>query len=258
MCTVRDAVVASLLVLVPFRSALAQDWRQDRSCAEALGPARFRHVALPEEGVERRGHRRCLPLAGGGTLCELADDTSFTYVLERAPYPRLVVASRPRVTYPLVDVVETALADAGDGGLVLALRDAVSNGMGVAYWTVFAMQPGPAGWRVDSLATEDYRARGSWVLVRGEARCSFLETHWDPDSEPGRGEGLYLGARWHRLDGGRFAVRGDRPLLRRRYLFSFERERLRGDRAAPLAWLREAVPVPGVRPSRNGCMLKRG
>jgi hypothetical protein len=55
----------------------------------------------------------------------------------------------------------------------------------------------------------------------------------------GRGSGLYLQASWQAFELSTFVQRVDRPIIRRRYLYSFERQRSDTTiRDAPWAWLR--------------------
>ena len=143
------------------------------------------------------------------------------------------------------EVVQADLDGDGNQELAVAVLDAVSNGISIAYWTVYALTPGRNDWSIDSLSVQDYSSTGSWVAVSGEKRCNLLQTEWVGGFEAGRGWGLYLHASWQTLESDRFVQRVDRPIVRRRYLFSFERER--GDTtvraAAPWAWLRSARVV---------------
>jgi hypothetical protein len=140
------------------------------------------------------------------------------------------------------EVVQADLDDDGRQEVILATLDGVGNGMGVAYWTVYALSPGSIDWSIDSLPVQEYSSAGSWVVLSGEKRCNLLQTKWANGFEAGRGWGLYFHASWQAFEHGAFVQRVDRPILRRRYLFGFARER--GDTAvragAPWTWLRSA------------------
>lgn len=111
--------------------------------------------------------------------------------------------------------------------------------MAVSYWTVLALTPGRYDWSIDSAHVEEYSSRGSWVALRGEKSCNLLLTHWVNGYEADRGGGLYLQASWQAFEFSRFVQRVDRPIIRRRYLFSFERQRSDTTiRDAPWVWLR--------------------
>jgi hypothetical protein len=143
-------------------------------------------------------------------------------------------------------VIEAKVEGAELHQVVLPVYITTSNGMGVDYWTVYALSPGSSEWMADSLAVQDYSIEGSWVAVPGERRCNLLETSWVNGFDPRRGGGLYFQAAWRTIDIGAFTVRADRPVLRRRLLYSFERER-GGHAPNALQWLRARDAAPWVQ-----------
>jgi len=143
------------------------------------------------------------------------------------------------------EVIDADLDGDGVQELVVPLAVGWSNGMGVSFWTVYVLSPGETEWRVDSLPVEEYSTQGSWIAVQGERRCNLLQTSWVKGFEPRRGWGLYLEARWQTLEMGHFIQRMDRPVIRRRFLVGFAKERSASSVAdAPFGWLRSSNAKP--------------
>jgi len=126
----------------------------------------------------------------------------------------------------------------GDGrdDLVVATLNAISNGMAVEYWTVCAISGRASSAPPACVGVEDYGVMGYLTHGPGEHACLLLQTTWRWGTEPGRGNGLYLVGRWLRYSGSGFVPVTWRPILARRYLFSFQDER--SSSSKPLAWLR--------------------
>jgi len=141
----------------------------------------------------------------------------------------------------LFDSVEVLSGDLdGDGSveIVVPILMSSGNGMGVSYWSVLAVSPSGTGWYGDTVEVEDYNTNGSWVAPAGEKGCDLLETKWVWHYDASRGAGLYLTAAWLRFSSNDFEPRADRPILRRRYLGSFEAERGRtATTTGPFSWL---------------------
>jgi hypothetical protein len=146
---------------------------------------------------------------------------------------------------PSVFAVErVALGAPPAPALLVAVRSAVGNGMGIEVWELRAIQ---ADLLSGPLAVEDYGILGYATRTRGADECRILATRWDSAEDPVRGPGLYLFGRWHRLEAGAWAAATDRPEIARRYLFRFERERLAAlakQRPEPIPWFRKATAEP--------------
>ena len=217
-------------------------WWSDRPCQAALGRRAF-HIATVSSAPSTQSscqERSCAHLPNGAVVCQCLSDTTRTIdVTGVGPRPLHFVRERGSAWPDSFDVIQADLDGDGSPEIVVATFDAASNGMGVAYWTVYVLSPGRMGWKVDSLGVQDYSSIGSWVALPKEKRCNLLQTAWVEAFEPRRGEGLYFQARWKAFEIGRFIDRVDRPTLRRRFLFRFEHER--GDTTitnAPWRWLR--------------------
>lgn len=128
----------------------------------------------------------------------------------------------------------------GDGRreLFVGLMASESNGIGIQRWRLFALNA--KGQPLGDVVVEDYGTL-SWLFrLPGQRGCRLLASTWEYGAEPGRDEGSYVRGRWLRLSPqGWLPVKGV-PDMRRRYLFSFERERIAA--RAPLRWFRKAVP----------------
>ncbi len=247
---------ASLVILALFPGKLpsqSRPWLFDRPCARALAPRDFRVDTIRSAGLHLDSceEERCAKLRMGGQVCQCIKGDSRIVAVDGIGPSTLQIA-RPRTIVDSFEVIEAQLDADGSPSIALAIADAFSNGMVVGYWTVYVLDPRGVKWSIDSLPVQDYSILGSWVVVRGENRCSLLQTAWVNGWEPVRGDGLYLEASWQTVEYSRFVRRADRPLLRRRYLYGFERER--GDTTiqdAPLAWLRSPQAAPWLEPSHR-------
>ena len=230
-------------VLFPQATPSAR-WLTDRPCSEALSRERFRVAPVEVRTPPSRSCRekRCAHLRNGGEVCQcLTDSTRTISVREVGSRAIEFISPSSDVRPDSFDVVEADLDGDRESELVVARLDAVGNGMGVAHWTVFALMPGRYDWTVDSISVDDYSSVGSWIAIRGEQSCNLLATQWVNGFEPARGGGLYLEASWQAFESGHFVQRVDRPIIRRRLLFSFDRQRVDSTiRDAPWAWVRSA------------------
>jgi hypothetical protein len=129
--------------------------------------------------------------------------------------------------------------------IVVANHDSTSNGLGVRYWTI-SIIPDPQ-YRSFQLpltfSVEEYGAWGTFISARGKHTIDLLVTKWEWGHAPtaSRKEGLYLVGRWFHYRDGQLVPAANRPVLARRYLSSFERERgqTRDDNPQiPYQWLK--------------------
>ena len=131
----------------------------------------------------------------------------------------------------------------GDGldDIAVATRNTVSNGMAIASWTVCAIDGAAVASHPDCVSVEDFGFMSYFARQPGSPGCLLLQTAWRWGKEPGRGSGLYLVGRWLRYSRGSFIPVASRPLVARRYLYSFERKRTSHYNSdTPLAWFRDA------------------
>lgn len=125
--------------------------------------------------------------------------------------------------------------------LIVSNHDTTSAGMGVNYWTI-AILPDVESRVFEPPLTFRVEEYGSWgTFVSDRARVSILATKWlwtdDPTGKLGRG--LYLVGQWWQYKSGQLLPLLSKPTLMRRYLLSFERERLQtiDSPHAPYRWL---------------------
>jgi len=132
----------------------------------------------------------------------------------------------------------------GDGSneLVVANRDSESCGMAVQQWTL-SIFPNP--WFPHfqpslTFSVEDYGVFGTFVTAG--VGVDILSTEWFSMEDPKRqrDRGSYLLGKWWRYKSGQLRPLTDRPLITRRYLNSFEEERLQtiDSHRVPPAWFR--------------------
>lgn len=129
----------------------------------------------------------------------------------------------------------------GSDEIVVANRTAVTNGMGVNYWTI-AVLPFPTKTeKLDSIEfqTEDFSVAA--FSPRRKGGFDIMATTWEtlPIKKSGGRTALYFVGRSLIYQNGELKIT-ERPVLVRRYLASFERERLKDleDKAESFLWLK--------------------
>jgi hypothetical protein len=229
----RWCMVAVTLTLLPRHTQAQQGWRSDRSCRSALSPSRFRVLLWSPDSSPQ-----CAQLPNGVRVCRSVSLDAFMVTVEGPGLVAHQLAPAPR-SYPFQEreVIDADLDGDGQREVVIAALDGVSNGMGVPYWTVYVLTPSAGSWHVDSIEVHEYSTPGSWVISPHSDRCTLLVTRWANGEEPGRGGGLYLYASWWDVRSGRLSRREAHPMVRRRYLLSFQNERWRDSPLHPLSWL---------------------
>ncbi|MEL6444513.1 MAG: hypothetical protein AAF089_13915 [Bacteroidota bacterium] len=114
---------------------------------------------------------------------------------------------------PSTDTTEAVLA---------ATLDAVSNGMGVSYWTATVLRDGVPAYR---FRVEEFGEAGS-SFVAADNELAIWATEWvgGPDPTGERGEGLYFTGRPFAVTPDGLMPRSDLDLRARRFLESFVRD----------------------------------
>lgn len=122
--------------------------------------------------------------------------------------------------------------------ILIANNDAVSNGLGVAYWTLYMLAAdSAAGHPASAFSVEEFGAEGESFGVTDDDLVLWATAWMDgPDPSGQRGPGLYLVGRPFRVEAGRLVPVTDLPIRARRLLDSFARER-GSTHARPVAWL---------------------
>lgn len=174
-----------------------------------------------------RGH--CVSVDRHTRLCKMLSEDKDTFLLEREGKP---VGTWPGNSYLGETSDFEVLRGDLDGDrrpeLIVANHDSTSAGMGVSQWTIFIF-PNVELRNFDpplSFGVEEYGAFGTFVAAnRG---VNILTTRWMWwNTKETRGGALYLVGQWWRYKAGELYPMVNRPIMARRYLLSFEQERLR-------------------------------
>jgi hypothetical protein len=193
----------------PWTDALP-DWRPPRHFEGALRPCAVTRWSAPS----RRDDCACATGADA-RACFCAEDGFTLERPGRAPvrWPADLWMGEP-------DLWDARAADLdGDDRpeQVVAWLTAVSNGIGVTYWTVAIFGPD-----ADAPTVFDVEEYGEGSLLAADRGCTLLATAWDDLTDPLRGWGLYFTGRRYRWAGGALVPTAE-PVLARRLLDSFER-----------------------------------
>jgi hypothetical protein len=178
----------------------------------------------------------CLPSATSETI-------DFTWEQDRQPRGRWHV-EKWMEDGSNFQVVSVRLGEPPVPGWLVAARISVSLGIGVERWSVRALVNGAVS---NEVLAEDYGALAFPTRAAHGRECGLLATRWLTATEPARGEGKYLFARWFRWRDGALSADPARPLIARRLLYRFEEARLAAmgrTPRAPLLWFRQATDAP--------------
>lgn len=150
-------------------------------------------------------------------------------------------ADADSLAFPAVFTAEAADLD-GEGGreLLVGVMASESNGISIQRWRLFALSAD--GRPLGELDAHDYGTLSGLFRVPGQPGCRLLASIWEYGSEPARGTGSYVRGRWMRLSAEGWSSMPGMPDMRRRYLFSFERERIAS--RGLLHWFRKAESCP--------------
>lgn len=138
-------------------------------------------------------------------------------------------------TTEAIEIFRRDLDNDGHAEVIAADFSGMSNGMGVSYWTLTIVDG-----RTETATAVPLVEYGEGI-IRGS---TILVTSWE-----WIGTGLYFVARPYRYKDAKLLPEKSRGMWRRRYLFSFERERARGGN--PRQWLRRATRVTWTDPPKN-------
>lgn len=139
-----------------------------------------------------------------------------------------------------------------------------SNGLGVNYYTINILPDFETKGYTAPLTFNDaeFGRDGTFVYDAKKNETLILITEWGGVEivDPKRGGGLYFTGKFFRYAGGRLIPAKDKPILARRYLNSFEKERFRtqNDPRRPYLWLTSpsalklsAEPIFAVKPQTS-------
>ena len=226
-----------LLIVVLTSSAHAQTSRLTKSGAP---------VPATVVGYDK-GH--CITLPKDIRICKLLSDDKDTFLVERDGKS---VGTWPGNAYLAetsdFEVLTGDLDNDHRPELIVANHDGTSNGLAVDYWTIFIFtDPDFKNFTAPlTFSVEEYGSFGTFVTSGG--RVNILTTSWVSNKDPKhrRDWGTYLVGQWWRYESGDLRPQLARPIIARRYLFSFERERndaVKPDRI-PFQWLSHSSTEP--------------
>lgn len=131
----------------------------------------------------------------------------------------------------------------GDGSkeTIVVNHDGTGNGLAVRSWSVFifARDELENFRRPLTFGVVEYGSRGIFLDTGGTVRILTTKWVWDEDRKGKRGPGLYLTGKMWRYRGGSLSPVAGRSVTARRYLTSFQDERMRSwdDPRTPHRWL---------------------
>lgn len=252
--TQKILLVFTMLWILSAGSAVAGgsgEWRKDKLCGRKL--ADFQAVAALQ-GCTQDAY--CAQASAETRICacvksEETGESQLTLEYKGEIKKQWTIEIMPSMLGPESLRLDGADLD-GDGKdeLLLGAMLSQSNGIGIQYWTVWAI----TGEQVsEPLEIQDYGTMGFATHPKAGGGCRLLVSRWINGWEPKRGEGLYIAGRWYEFANGEFFPSSERPAVYRRYLFNLEQlrlEYLESQPQKPLLWYtgKEAVPVVGPYP----------
>ncbi len=212
-------------------------------------------MAATVEGYDK-GH--CIALVKNIRICKLLSDDKNTFLVQKDDES---VGTWPGNAYLAetsdFEVLTGDLDNDRKPELIVANHDGTSNGLGIDYWTIFIFPDSEFRHFTAPLtfSVEEYGSFGTFVTSGG--RVNILTTSWVGNEDPKhrRGWGEYLVGQWWRYQSGELRPLLERPIIARRYLFAFERERwntVTRDRI-PFQWLSH----PSTESVRTAFITKR-
>ena len=129
--------------------------------------------------------------------------------------------------------------------LIVANRDSTSAGMAVSVWSI-AIFPDPDFRSFQpplTFSLKEYGTRGTFVSSGGRQNILTTDWVWGKDPKRRRDEGLYLVGQWWRYQHHELSPL-PKPIVARRYLLSFQRERF-------ATWESERVPYQWLSDPRH-------
>lgn len=212
-------------------------------------PSRLIKGPLPEPASIGTYKGHCVSMPSAIRICKLLSDREDIVLVEKDGKR---VGSWPASAYlgetADFEVLRGDLDGDGRPELIVSNRDSSSAGMGVNYWTIAILPDVESGGFEPPLTfrVEDYGSFGTFVSAGGKVSILATKWLWTKDSLGKRGRGLYLVGQWWRYKAGQLLPLLSRPGLMRRYLLSFERERLQtiDSPYAPYRWLTRRNVIP--------------
>ena len=177
-----------------------------------IGPDR----SLPSACVEHGDERVCRVTVAVG------DDVAGAVVVTRAG------RETARWAAPVPGLFQDVRVFRTSRGLVVAVLDAIANGLGVASWTVHVVLDGERA-PAYSFSVDEFGRSGGSFATSGR-RTALWVTEWTdmPDPAGRRKRGLYLVGRPYTLEAEGLVPANELPIRARRLLAGFERAFVEG------------------------------
>lgn len=196
-------------------------YRPPLPVGKPLVPCAVKRWPAPVETKVEDGKAACTTGPSGARLCAVLGDKEEGLFLEEGGARSLITPELPFMGQ--VDgfqVVEVDLDGDGKAERVLAVLNAVSNGLGVAHWTLRVLEPGRPS--PLSFYVAEY-GEGTFPRREQGPGCDVLATAWRDLEDSLRGSGLYfIGHRYTYREGALVPVGA--PVLVRRYLRDFRQD----------------------------------
>jgi hypothetical protein len=215
-------------------------YRPPLPVGKPLVPCAVKRWPAPVEKKVEDGKAACTTGPSGASVCAVLGDKEEGLFLEEGGARTPVTPELPFMGQ--VDgfqVVEADLDGDGKAERVLAVLNAVSNGLGVAHWTLRVLEPGRP--TPLSFYLAEY-GEGTFLRREQGPGCDVLATAWRDLEDPLRGSGLYfIGHRYAYREGALVPVGA--PVRVRRFLREFRHGASPSKRlplGQPAKWLSEA------------------
>ena len=253
--TIVLGALAVLAAIAP-SSTLAgrfDEWRRDAECGRRL--PNLLHPTT-RQGCDAA---YCTEVPPDPRICACLSEKEPTGIQILFEYPSGVI-KKPWITNEVsyvYFVTESFRLDAvdlnGDGKdeLLFGAMSSQSNGIGIEYWTVWAIDEGQAS---DPIEVQDYGTMSFATRPHSSRSCQLLVSRWINGWESSQGPGKYIVGRWYQFSKGEgrsggFFPRFDRPAVYQRYRFSLQQLRSEANESGkPLLWYASKKTLPVVGP----------
>lgn len=208
-------------------------------------PCRLRafHFSRKREAATSEPHSFCIDIGNSMKVCQRNKGTDGLISVEKAG--RTVLSWESEVTGSVWEgqfkVLKGDLDNDGSDDLIISELQGESNGFGRRFLKIFIVDDFGSGKLSRPLEFEmnEFGSRGTFFRRRAEKSCRILKAEWVDIKHPKRDWGMYLKGQWFRYQDGRMSPMPGQPIMIRRYLFGFERERGRtfNEPRVPFLWL---------------------
>lgn len=186
----------------------------------------------------------CAAYSDASKICKCRTDIESTECLLYSMNGSSIKQLATIPNWPTMDsafLVSTADVDSDrQQEIIIATMEVIGNGLGIQAWSVYVLKNEVLS---EPMYVCDYPVLSYWVKETGTQQCFFLSARWEEGAEAVRGGGLYLWGSWYRYANMHFEPIVERQVVRRRYLYRFEKERsdaMSQNPPKPLLWFKDA------------------